>query len=270
MGQNASTTQVHATTTTTECSPTTIKPPDEPPEKLSKQDEQLISEGRVFTRYYIKKGVPCHSEVLVSYHKVTKSICWSSPDTIKYDPLHSMKVKDISKVLHGKHTVALQTPLAFDAPDRFCFSIVSTKLHRSIDLEASEETTLVEFAHAIDLIMEQAKAVPARWSLPAPPYQMPITQASLSRALNASLLQYNSKALKGGTRVKRSKSRKLSGKKSTGDVRQVSKSKQPNPLKGKPRVGSKRKTKCSPVLGAAQTRVVLADSPKFEFVDTTQ
>lgn len=273
MGQNASTTQVHATTTTTECSPTTIKPPDEPPEKLSKskQDEQLISEGRVFTRYYIKKGVPCRSEVLVSYHKVTKSICWSSPDTIKYDPLHSMKVKDISKVLHGKHTVAFQTPLAFHAPGRFCFSIVSTKLQKSLDLEASEERTVVEFAHAIDLIMEQAKAVPARWSLPAPPYQMPITQASLSRALNASLLQYNSKALKGGTRVKRSKSRKLTGKKSksTGDVRQVSKGK-PNPLKGKPPVGSKRKTKSSPFLGAAQTRVVLADCPKFEYVDTTQ
>jgi len=269
MGQNASTTQVHATTTTTECSPTTIKPPDEPPEKLSKYDEQLVTEGRVFTRYYIKKGVPCHSEVLVSYHKVTKSICWSSPDTIKYDPLHSMKIKDISKVLHGKHTVALQTPMAFDAPDRFCFSIVSTKLHRSIDLEASEETTVVKFAHAIDLIMEQAKAVPARWSLPAPPYQMPITQVSLSRVLNASLLQYNSKALK-GNRVKRSKSRKLSGKKSTGAVRQVAKGKQSNQLKGKPLVGSKRKTKCSPVLGAAQSRVVLADSPKFEFVDTTQ
>jgi len=268
MGQNASTTQGHTTTTTTESSPTTIKPPDEPPEKTSKHDQQLISEGRVFTRYYIKKGVPCRSEVLVSYHKMTKSICWSCPDTIKYDPLHSMKVKDISKVWHGKHTTALQTPLAVDAPDRFCFSIISTKLHRSIDLEASEETTAAEFARAVDHVMEQAKAARARWSLPAPPYQMPITQASLSRALNASLIQYNSKTLV-KTRPRRSKSRKLSGKKVTGDARPVAR--QSNQLRGKPRVGSKRKTKCSPVLGASQSRVgvVLADCPT-DFVDTTQ
>jgi len=260
MGQNASTTQGLATTTTTESSPTTIKPPDEPPEKSFKHDHQLISEGRVFTRYYIKKGVPCRSEVLVSYHKSTKSICWSCPDSIRYDPLHSMKVKDISKVWHGKHTVALQTPLAVDAPDRFCFSIVSNRLHRSIDLEASEETTAAEFARAIDHIMEQSKAARTRWSLPAPPYQMPITQASLSRALNASLIQYNPH-LKGQllTGVRKSKSKK-SGKKISGETRQIVRVKQ-NQLHGKPRVGSKRKKKCSPVLVASQPRVVLADCP---------
>jgi len=264
MGQNASTTQGLATTTTTESSPTTIKPPDEPPEKTFKH-HQLISEGRVFTRYYIRKGVPSRSEVLVSYHKETKSICWSFPDSIKYDPLHSMKVKDISKVLHGKHTAALQTPLAVDAPDRFCFSIVSTKLHRSIDLEASEETTAAEFARAVDHITEHSKAARARWSLPAPPYQMPITQASLSRCLNASLIQYNPK-LKGQLRTGLRKSRsKKSGKKSTGETRQV-RVKQSTQPGNRPRVGSKRKTKCSPVI-AASPRVVLADCPT-EFVDT--
>lgn len=259
MGQNVSSTTQHATTTTTESSPTTIKPPDEPPEKTSRYDHHLLSEGRVFTRYYIKKGVPSRSEVLVSYHKVTKSICWSCPDSTRYDPLHSMKVKDISKVWHGKHTAALQTPLAVDAPDRFCFSIVSNKLHRSIDLEASEETTAAEFARAVDHVMEQAKAARARWSLPAPPYQMPITQASLSRALNASLIQYNPK-LKGQLRTgRKSKSRKISGKRVAGDARQIV-GKQSSQLRGKPRVGSKRKTKCSPVV-ASQSRVVLADYP---------
>jgi hypothetical protein len=262
MGQNVSGQPASKGTITTESSPTTIKPPDEPPEKRFKYEQQLVLEGRVFTRYYIKKGVPCRSEVLVSYNKVTKSICWSSPDTIRYDPLHSMKVKDISKVLHGKHTSALLTPLAVDAPDRFCFSIISTKLHRSIDLEASEETTAAEFARAVDHIMEQAKAARARWSLPAPPYQMPVTQASLSRALNASLIQYNSKTLV-KPRVRRSKSRKLSGKKAAGEPRPAKPSSSSTQLRGKPKVGSKRKTKCSPVLGASQSRVgvVLADCP---------
>jgi hypothetical protein len=177
-----------------------------------------------------------------------------------------MKVKDISKVLHGKHTSALLTPLAVDAPDRFCFSIISTKLHRSIDLEASEETTAAEFARAVDHIMEQAKAARARWSLPAPPYQMPVTQASLSRALNASLIQYNSKTLV-KPRVRRSKSRKLSGKKAAGESRPVKPSSSSSSSSSsqfrKPKVGSKRKTKCSPVLGASQSRVgvVLADCP---------
>jgi hypothetical protein len=174
-----------------------------------------------------------------------------------------MKVKDISKVLHGKHTSALLTPLAVDAPDRFCFSIVATKLHRSIDLEASEETTAAEFARAVDHIMEQAKAAPARWSLPAPPYQMPVTQASLSRALNASLIQYNSKTLV-KPKIRRSKSRKLSSKKAVaGESRPSIKASSSNQLRGKPKVGSKRKTKCSPVLGASQSRVgvVLADCP---------
>jgi hypothetical protein len=266
MGQNASTTIKGQTTE----SPTILKPPDEPPERTSKHDQQLISEGRVFTRYYLKKGVPCRSEVLVSYHKVTKSICWSSPDSVKYDPLHSMKIRDISKVWHGKHTAALQTPLAVDAPDRFCFSIVSTKLHRSIDLEASEETTAAEFARAVDHILEQAKAARARWSLPAPPYQMPITQASLSRALNASLIQH-SKALKGNlkprVRTRNSSSRKNSGKKASLDARSVGKGPHSNSLRNKPPVGSKRKTKCSPVLGGAQSHVVLAGCPS-EFVDT--
>jgi len=253
MGQNASTTQGQTELLTA------VKPPDEPPERMSKYDQQLISEGRVFTRYYIKKGVPCCSEALVSYHKPTKSICWSSPDSIKYDPLHSMKVNDISKIWHGKHTAALQTPLAADAPARLCFSIVSDKLHRSIDLEATEETTAAEFARAVDHVMEQAKATPARWSLPAPPYQMPITQASLSRALNASLIQYNPN-LKG--RQRKSKSRKLSGKKISGDAKPSGKGKS-NQLRGKPRVGSKRKTKCSPVIGATQSNVVLADCPEY-------
>jgi hypothetical protein len=269
MGQNASTTQGLATTTTTESSPTTIKPPDEPPEKTYKRDHQLISEGRVFTRYYIRKGVPSRSEVLVSYHKETKSICWSCPDSIRYDPLHSMKVKDISKVLHGKHTAAFQTPLAVDAADRFCFSIVSTKLHRSIDLEASEETTAAEFARAVDHIMEHSKAARARWSLPAPPYQMPITQASLSRCLNASLIQYNPK-LKGQLRtgLRKSRSKKGGKKLSSGDVRQSRvKQSTSTQLGNRPRVGSKRKTKCSPVI-ASQSRVVLADCPP-EF-DTLQ
>jgi hypothetical protein len=257
MGQNASTTQGHSTTTT-ESSPTTIKPPDEPPEKIFKRD-QAILEGRVFTRYYIKKGIPCRSDVLVSYHKMTKSIYWSSPESIKYDPLHSMKVKDISKVWCGKHTAAFQTLLAVDAPDRFCFSIVSVKLHRSIDLEASKETTATEFARAIDHVLEQSKSVSARWSLPAPPYQMPITQASLSRVLNASLIQHtpNLKVLKGnGKRIRKSKSRKASGKKAPEDIRPIVKGKS-NLRGGKPRVGSKRKTKCSPLLGASQP--VLAD-----------
>jgi len=181
-----------------------------------------------------------------------------------------MKIKDISKVWHGKHTVALQTPLAVDAPDRFCFSIVSHKLHRSIDLAASEETTAAVFARALDHVMEQAKAVRARWSLPAPPYQMPITQASLSRVLNASLIQYNPTLLKGqlGKGVRRSRSKKTSGKRPSGDTRQTKPSSQ---LRSKPKVGSKRKTKCSPVLVASKPgpSVVLADCPT-EFADTFQ
>jgi len=267
MGQNASTTQGLATTTTTESSPTTIKPPDEPPEKTHKNDHHLISEGRVFTRYCLKKGVPSRSEVLVSYHKVTKSICWSSPDSVKYDPLHSMKIKDISKVWHGKHTAALQTPLAVDAPDRFCFSIVSHKLHRSLDLEASEETTAAEFARAVDNVMEQAKATRARWSLPSPPYQMPVTQASLSRALNASLIQFNPK-LKGQIRPGMRKSKSKKGSRVSSDSRHIVRAKQHSQLGTKPRVGSKRKKQCSPVI-TPQSHVVLANCPT-EFIDTSQ
>jgi len=257
MGQNVS-----ASASTTHGDVATKPPDDPPPERLSKYDQQLISEGRVFTRYFIKKGFPGRVESLVSYHKPTKSIQWSSPDSVQYDPLHSMKVNDISKILYGKHTPAFQTSLAIDAPAPLCFSIVSDKLHRSIDLEASEETTAADFVRAMDHIMEQSKPVCSRWSLPAPPYQMPITQTSLSRALNASLIQY--KPNKGiPKRVRKSKSRKLSGKKAL-EEKSTGKGKS-NPLSGKPKVGSKRKTKSSPVIGSATPpRVVLAegrDSP---------
>jgi len=269
MGQNESTTTQEQSTTTSESSPKSLEPPEEPPEKNYKQDQHvLISEGRIFTRYYIKKGVPGRSEVLVSYHKDTKSICWSSPDTIKYDPLHSMKIKDISKVLYGKQTVAFQTPLATSAQSNFCFSIVSNKLHKSIDLEASEADRATEFASALDHMLEQAKVARARWSLPSPPYQMPITQPCLSRALNASLIQFNKKALRSSKDnvkpgVRKSKSRK-SGKKmkASGDISSSHSRKPSNlPSRGnRPKVGSKRKTKCSPVMEAS--RVVLADLPR--------
>jgi len=256
MGQNVS---ASASTTFGDV---TAKPPDDPPpEKISK-DQQLISEGRVFTRYYLKKGVPCRCEALVSYHKPTKSICWSTSDSVQYDPLHSMKVNDISKIYHGKHTPAFQTSLAVDAPARLCFSIVSDKLHRSIDLEASEETTAAEFIRAMDHIMDQAKPASTRWSLPSPPYQMPITQTSLSRALNASLIQYKPNLKGVPRRIRKSKSRKLSGKKAFEE--KSSGKATPNP-RGKPKVGSKRKTKCSPVLGSTTPpHIVLAegrDSP---------
>jgi len=251
MGQNVS-----ASASTTHGDVTIKAPDDPPPEKISKCDQQLISEGRVFTRYFIKKGIPGRVEALVSYHKLTKSICWSSPDSIQYDPLHSMKLNDISKIYYGKHTPALQTSLAVDAPARLCFSIVSDKLHRSIDLEASEETTAADFIRAMDHIMGQAKPVCTRWSLPSPPYQMPITQTSLSRALNASLIQH--KLIKGiPKRIRRSKSRKLSGKKAL-EEKSTGKGKS-NPLSGKPKVGSKRKTKSSPVLGSTPPCVVLAE-----------
>jgi len=258
MGQNESTTTQEHSTTTSESSPKSLKPPDEPPEK----HYDSILEGRVFTRYYLKKGVPGRVDVLVSYHKETKSICWSSPDTIRYDPLHSMKIKDVSKVLHGKHTVALQTPLAASAQNNLCFSVVSSKLHKSIDLEASKVGTVTEFVRALDRIMEQSKMSRARWSLPAPPYQMPITQASLSRVLNASLLQFNSKALKVvRTGVRKNKSTTSSSKNARKDIglsHFVHKlSNQPG---SKPKVGSKRKTKCSPVVGAQSS--VLADLPR--------
>jgi len=255
MGQNVS-----ASASSTYGDAMTKPPDDPPPERISKYDQQLISEGRVFTRYYIKKGVPGRTEALVSYHKVTKSICWSSPDSVQYDPLHSMKVTDISKIYYGKHTPAFQTPLAVEAPAPLCFSIVSDKLNRSIDLEATEETTAAEFIRAMDniMILEQGKLAPCRWSLPYPPYQMPITQTSLSRALNASLIQYKPNA-KGNPKkgVRKSKSRKLSGKKSS-EEKSSGKAK-PNPLRGKPKVGSKRKTKCSPVIGSTPPRVVLAE-----------
>jgi len=267
MGQNESTTPQAHSTTTSESSPTSLKPPDDPPEKIHKQDQHLILEGRVFTRHYIKKGVPCRSEVLVSYNKDTKSICWSSPDTIKYDPLHSMKIKDISKILSGKQTPAFQTPLAASAQSSFCFSIVSYKLHKSIDLEASEAERAAEFATALDHMLEQSKLARARWSLPSPPYQMPITQPCLSRALNASLIQYNSKALRNKdnvrTGVRKSKSRKTGIKiKVNGDLgssHSVRKSSNPPSRGNRPKVGSKRKTKCSPVLAS---RVVLSDLPR--------
>jgi len=261
MGQNGSTQDGQTTEFIT------TKPPDEPPEppeRLSRNDIKLIAEGRVFTRYYIKKGVPYRSEALVSYHRPTKSICWASPDGIKYDPLHSMKLNDISKIYYGKHTPAFQTHLAADVPPHLCFSIVSDKLHRSIDLEASEETTVADFARAVDHVMEQAKTTPARWSLPSPPYQMPITQASLSRCLNASLIQYNQNLkITPKKIVRKSKSRKLVAKKISGDSG-VSGKVKPSSLRGKPRVGSKRKTKCSPVLGALTmpSSCVLPDSPR--------
>jgi len=269
MGQNESTTPQAQSTTTSESSPTSLKPPDDPPEKIHihKQDQHvLILEGRVFTRYCIKKGVPCRSDVLVSYNKDTKSICWSSPDTIKYDPLHSMKIKDISKILYGKQTAAFQTPLAASAPSSFCFSIVSNKLHKSIDLEASEAERAVEFASALDHMLEQSKLARARWSLPNPPYQMPITQPCLSRALNASLIQYNKKALKSkdnvrtGVRTSKSKKGKV---RVSGDLQRsqsIRKSSNPPSHGNRPKVGSKRKTKCSPVIEAS--RVVLSDLPR--------
>jgi len=253
MGQNGST----HTHTHVQADLLKADEPPEPPEK-TKNDIKVIAEGRVFTRYYIKKGVPCRSEALVSYHKPTRSICWASPDSIKYDPLHSMKLSDITKIYYGKHTPAFQTYLAADAPAHLCFSIVSDKLHRSIDLEACEETIVADFARAVDNVMEQAKASPARWSLPSPPYQMPVTQASLSRCLNASLIQYNKNLKITPKKVRKSKSRKLSVKKFSGDSKPSGKGK-PTPS-GKPRVGSKRKTKCSPVLGATSL-CVLPDCP---------
>jgi len=237
--------------------------------KIYKQDQHfLILEGRVFTRYYIKKGVPGRSEVLVSYHKDTKSICWSSPDTIKYDPLHSMKIKDISKILYGKQAVAFQTPLAASAQSNFCFSIVSNRLHKSIDLEASGADRAAEFASALDHVLEQSKVARARWSLPNPPYQMPITQPCLSRALNASLIQFNKKALKCKdnirTGVRKSKSKKTGSKIKTngelGSSHSVRKSSNLPSRGNRPKVGSKRKTKCSPVM--EPSRVVLSELPR--------
>jgi len=268
MGQNASATLPGQSIPTGESSPKRLEPPDEPPEKKRsfRDDCGMITEGRIFTRYFIdNQGEPGRSEVLVSYHKESQSICWSSPDTIRYDPLHSMKIKDISKVLQGKQTMALQTSLAETAQSDLCFSIVSTKLQKSIDLEANEPATALAFANAVDRVMEHSKIVTTpsrtRWSLPSPPYQMPITQASLSRTLNASLIQHNAKIMKLRERnmnkngVKKSRSKKgrssqVKGKSSNSAVRGI-----------KPKVGKKRKQKSSPVM-TAQTHVALADLPR--------
>lgn len=194
MGQNASATPRGQTSPTEEAK--CLKPPDDPPERRRERNG-MITQGRVFTRYTIdRNGEPSCSPVLVSYNKETKSICWTSPDSIRYDPVHSMRIKDVSQVLPGKQTAPLRSSLAADAPSSLCFSIVSSKLHQSIDLEASEVTTAEDFAYAVDYIKgKEAAAAKAKknYSLPAPPYQMPITQASLSQILNASLLQTNKK-----------------------------------------------------------------------------
>jgi len=249
MGQNASPVRAHDSTA--EGSPTTLKPPDEPPERRLSREElfMMVSEGRVFTRYFITKtGKHCRSPVLVSYRKELKSICWGSPDSLSYDSLHSMKIKDISHVVLGKHTPAFLTPLAAAAPDSLCFSILSAKLHKSIDLEASDHVTAEEFAHALEFLMGreickgQPKISKARqWSLPAPPYQMPITQASLSQILNASLIQHSPGLVPRGTR--RSSSKK--GKNTTSSTTRSHVTK-------KKVTGRKRKTtKGSPLLGGS-------------------
>jgi hypothetical protein len=126
-----------------------------------------------------------------------------------------MKIKDISHVVLGKHTPAFLTPVASTAPDSLCFSILSAKLHKSIDLEASDHVTAEEFARALEFLMgrEISKVQPKiskarQWSLPAPPYQMPITQASLSQILNASLIQHSPGLIPKGTRRSSSKKRK--------------------------------------------------------------
>jgi hypothetical protein len=156
-----------------------------------------------------------------------------------------MKIKDISHVVLGKHTPAFLTPVASSAPDTLCFSILSAKLHKSIDLEASDHVTAEEFARALEFLLgkdiskvQLPKISKARhWSLPAPPYQMPITQASLSQILNASLLQHSPGLIPKGTR--RSSSKKGKGTNVPTSHR-------------KKIVGKKRKTtKGSPLLGGS-------------------
>jgi len=250
MGQNASQSR-GLTTSTAEGSPTTLKPPDDPPESRLSREELfvMISEGRVFTRYFTTKtGKHCRSPVLVSYRKELKSICWGSPDTLSYDSLHSMKIKDISHVVLGKHTPAFLTPVAAAAPDSLCFSILSAKLHKSIDLEASDHATAEEFARALEFLAGreickiQPKISKARqWSLPAPPYQMPITQASLSQILNASLIQHSPGLVPKGTRRSSSKKGKNSAPSTTRSLTAKKKI-----------IGRKRKTtKGSPLLGGS-------------------
>jgi len=251
MGQNASQSRGQ-TTTTAEGSPTTLKPPDDPPESRLSREEcfVMISEGRVFTRYFITKtGKHCRSPVLVSYRKELKSICWGSPDTLSYDSLHSMKIKDISHIALGKHTPAFLTPMATTAPESLCFSILSAKLHKSIDLEASDNITAEEFARALEFLMgrEISKVQPKiskarQWSLPAPPYQMPITQASLSQILNASLIQHSPGLVPKGTRRSSSKKGKTNAPPTT----------RSQATTRKKIVGRKRKTtKSSPLLGGS-------------------
>jgi hypothetical protein len=252
MGQNASQSR-GLTTSTAEGSPTTLKPPDdEPPESRLSREElfQMVSEGRVFARYFITKtGKHCRSPVLVSYRKELKSICWGSPDTLSYDSLHSMKIKDISHVVLGKHTPAFLTPVAAAAPDSLCFSILSAKLHKSIDLEASDHATAEEFARALEFLAGreickiQPKISKARqWSLPAPPYQMPITQASLSQILNASLIQHSPGLVPKGTRRSSSKKGKNSVPSGTRTL---------NTAKKKISGRKRKTTKGSPLLGGS-------------------
>jgi len=197
MGQNASAT-TRAQTSPTEDSKC-LKPPDDPPpekRKIRTREERnaMVTQGRVFTRYSVdRRGGSCSTLVLVSYSKETKSICWTSPDGIRYDPLHSMKIKDIFQVVHGKQTSVFRSSLAAEAPSHLCFSIIS-KLHQSIDLEASDSSTAEEFADAVDYLKDrEATRGKKNYSLPAPSFQMPITQASLSQILNASLLLTNKK-----------------------------------------------------------------------------
>jgi len=203
----------------------------------------------VFSRYFITKtGKHCRSPVLVSYRKELKSICWGSPDTLNYDSLHSMKIKDISHVVLGKHTPAFLTQVAATAPYSLCFSILSAKMHKSIDLEASDHATAEEFARALEFLVGreickiQPKVSKARqWSLPAPPYQMPITQASLSQILNASLIQHSPGLVPKGTRRSSSKKGKNTAPSSTRSH-----------TTRKKIVGRKRKTtKGSPLLGGS-------------------
>jgi len=120
-----------------------------------------------------------------------------------------MKIKDIFQVVHGKKTSVFRSSLAAEAPSHLCFSIIS-KLHQSIDLEASDSSTAEEFADAVDYLKDrEATRGKKNYSLPAPSFQMPITQASLSQILNASLLLTNKKLkLPKKNVTKKTKSRK--------------------------------------------------------------
>jgi len=64
-------------------------------------------------------------------------VYWCPPDDLKFHPLRSIPVRDITDIRRGKKTPALQTHLTDEIPEEYCFSVISNV--KSMDLQAGED-----------------------------------------------------------------------------------------------------------------------------------